>query len=229
MARFNGMRMRIKICGITNLEDALAAVDAGAHALGFMFYDASPRFVTQRAAADIIRALPPFVAKVGVFVNPSRESVVQTIAECGLDTLQFHGDEAPEFCLGFGLKTIKAFRIRGAESLQALAAFPTDAWLLDSFVAGQLGGTGAQFNWAWAAEAARAAPRRIILAGGLTPENVARAVQQVEPYALDVSSGVESKPGKKDAQKMQRFIAAARLRDPRTAIEPQRSRDTENE
>lgn len=204
------MDVRIKICGITNLEDALAAVDAGAHALGFMFYEASPRFLTPRAAAEIIRALPPFVAKVGVFVNPTRESVAQAIADCGLDTVQFHGDETPEFCLGFGLKTIKAFRIRGAESLQALAAFPTDAWLLDSFVAGQLGGTGAQFNWEWAAEAARTARRKIILAGGLTPENVARAVQQVQPYGVDVSSGVESKPGKKDPRKMKSFIAAAR-------------------
>ena len=181
------MDVRIKICGMTNLEDALAAVDAGAHALGFMFYEASPRFLTPRAAAEIIRALPPFVAKVGVFVNPTRESVAQAIADCGLDTVQFHGDETPEFCLGFGLKTIKAFRIRGAESLQALAAFPTDAWLLDSFVAGQLGGTGAQFNWEWAAEAARTARRKIILAGGLTPENVARAVQQLRaPYAVEV-------------------------------------------
>lgn len=203
------MDVRIKICGITNLEDALAAVDAGAHALGFMFYEASPRVLTPRAVAEIIRALPPFVAKVGVFVNPTREGVIQAIAGCGLDTLQFHGDETPEFCLGFGLKTIKAFRIRGAESLQALAAFPTDAWLLDSFVAGQLGGTGAQFNWEWAAEAARTARRRIILAGGLTPENVARAVRQVRPYGVDVSSGVESKPGKKDPQKMKSFIAAA--------------------
>src|ERR1043165_5905149 len=200
------MDVRIKICGMTNLDDALAAVDAGAHALGFMFYEASPRCLTHRAAADIIRALPPFVAKVGVFVNPSSEGVAQAIAECGLDTLQFHGDETPEFCLGFGLKTIKAFRIRAAESLQALAAFPTDAWLLDSFVAGQLGGTGAQFNWEWSAEAARAGQRKILLAGGLTPENVARAVQQVRPYGVDVSSGVESKPGKKDAQKMKSFI-----------------------
>ena len=203
------MGVRIKICGITNLPDALAAVEEGAHALGFMFYEESPRFVTPPAAAEIIRALPPFVAKVGVFVNAERDRVVRTIAECGLDTLQFHGDETPESCLGFGLKTIKAFRIRDAASLQALGAFSTDAWLLDSYVPGKLGGTGARFNWQLAAEASRDGRGRVVLAGGLTPENVAEAIRQARPYGVDVSSGVESAPGRKDAVKMRDFITAA--------------------
>ena len=203
------MAVRIKICGITNLPDALAAVEAGAHALGFMFYEESPRCVTPPAAAEIIRALPPFVAKVGVFVNAERESVARAIAHCGLDTVQFHGDETPELCLGFGVKSIKAFRIRDAASLQALPAFRTDAWLLDSYVPGKLGGTGARFNWDLAAEASRDGRGRVILAGGLTPENVAAAIRQARPFGVDVSSGVESEPGRKDAAKMADFIAAA--------------------
>ena len=202
------MGVRIKICGITNLPDALAAVEAGAHALGFMFYEESARCVSPSVAAEIIRGLPPFVAKVGVFVNAERAVVVRTIAECGLDTLQFHGDEPPEGCLGFGLKTIKAFRIRDAASLEALGAFRTDAWLLDSFVPGKLGGTGARFNWALAAEASRNGRGRVLLAGGLAPENVAEAIRQARPFGVDVSSGVESAPGRKDAVKVRDFIAA---------------------
>ena len=203
------MNVKVKICGITSTTDALAAVDAGADALGFMFYAPSPRFVKHESAAEIIRELPPFVAKVGVFVDPTEAEVRKAIEECGLDTLQFHGDEPPEFCRRFGLKVIKAFRIRDAESLQAAEAYPTEAWLLDSYVSGQLGGTGARFNWDLATEAARK-HRSVILAGGLTPENAAEAVRKVRPYGLDVSSGVESAPGKKDAAKVAAFIAAAK-------------------
>ena len=203
------MNVKVKICGVTNAADALAAVDAGADALGFMFYAPSPRCVTHERASEIIRELPPFVAKVGVFVNPAENEVRQAITECALDTLQFHGEETPEFCQRFGLKVIKAFRIRDAESLRATAAYPAEAWLLDSYVAGQLGGTGARFNWDLATEAARR-HRAVILAGGLTPENAAEAVRKVRPYGLDVSSGVESSPGKKDATKIRAFIAAAK-------------------
>ena len=203
------MNVKVKICGVTNAADALAAVDAGADALGFMFYAPSPRCVTHERASEIIRELPPFVAKVGVFVNPAENEVRQAITECALDTLQFHGEETPEFCRRFGLKVIKAFRIRDAESLRATAAYPAEAWLLDSYVAGQLGGTGARFNWDLATEAARR-HRAVILAGGLTPENAAEAVRKVRPYGLDVSSGVESSPGKKDATKIRAFIAAAK-------------------
>jgi len=204
------MSVRVKICGVTNIEDALAAVEAGADALGFMFYESSPRNVPAKVAADIIRQLPPFVAKVGVFVNATEETVRRAIGECGIDTLQFHGDETPEFCRKFSpLKIYKAFRVENLESLRALPAYPTDAWLLDSFVAGKLGGTGAKFNWDLAVESKKLG-RPIILAGGLTPENVADAVRKVRPFAVDVSSGVESSPGKKDHAKVRRFIEAAK-------------------
>jgi phosphoribosylanthranilate isomerase len=211
--RFNeteGMSVRVKICGITNLDDALAAVDAGADALGFMFYEKSSRKVSFKTAQQIVRQLPPFIAKVGVFANASEETVRRTVAECGLDTLQFHGEETPEFCQRFSpLKVYKAFRIQSLESLQPLPAFKTDAWLLDSFVGGKIGGTGKQFNWDLAV-AAKKLGRPVILAGGLTPENVADAVRKVSPYAVDVSSGVESSPGKKDRRKLHGFISAAK-------------------
>jgi len=204
------MSVKVKICGVTNFDDALAALDAGADALGFMFYEPSPRDVSVKLAADIIRQLPPFVAKVGVFVNAAEETVRRAIGDCGIDTLQFHGDETPEFCRSFSpLKIYKAFRMATLESLEALPAYRTDAWLLDSFVAGKPGGTGTQFNWDLAVESKKLG-RPIILAGGLTPENVADAVRKVQPFAVDVSSGVESSPGKKDHEKLRRFIAAAK-------------------
>jgi len=204
------MSVKVKICGITNLDDALDAVDAGADALGFMFYDGSPRNMSAKAAAEIIRQLPPFVAKVGVFVDPGEKAVLEMISLCGPDTLQFHGAETPAFCRKFSpLKVFKAFRIRNLESLQSLPAYKTDAWLLDSFVPDKPGGSGVTFNWDLAVEARKLGPP-IILAGGLTPENVADAVRKVRPYAVDVSSGVESSPGKKDHAKMRDFIAAVR-------------------
>jgi len=204
------MHTKVKICGITRLPDALAAVEAGADALGFMFYEGSKRNLSPAAAAAIIRALPPFVAKVGVFVNASAETVRAVVAECGLDTLQFHGEETPEFCRQFApLKVIKAFRIQDAASLKPLPDFAVDAWLLDSYVAGQRGGTGERFNWELAAQA-KELGRPVILAGGLTPENVADAVQQVWPFGVDVSSGVETAPGQKDAGLVQRFVGLVR-------------------
>lgn len=204
------MRTKVKICGLTRLPDALAAVEAGADALGFMFFTGSKRHIAPATAAQIIRALPPFVAKVGVFVNASAETVRATIAECGLDTLQFHGEETPEFCRQFApLKVVKAFRIQNADSLKPLPEYAVDAWLLDSYVAGQRGGTGEKFNWDLAAQA-KELGRPVILAGGLTPENVADAVQQVWPYGVDVSSGVESAPGQKDAELVRRFVEIVR-------------------
>lgn len=204
------MRTKVKICGITRLPDALAAVEAGADALGFMFFEGSKRTIAPAAAVKIIRALPPFVAKVGVFVNASAETVRATVAECGLDTLQFHGEETPEFCHQFApLKVVKAFRIQNAESLKPLPDYAVDAWLLDSYVAGQRGGTGEKFNWDLACQA-KELGRPVVLAGGLTPENVADAVQQVWPFGVDVSSGVESAPGQKDAGLVRRFVEIVR-------------------
>lgn len=203
------MSVIVKICGITNLADGLAAAEAGADALGFVFYDKSPRHVSLEAAADMIRQLPPFLVKVGVFVNASEDLVLRAIGECGLNLLQFHGEETPEYCTQFGLMNMKAFRIRDAASLAALDNYPTDAWLLDAYSAGQLGGTGEKFNWDLAVEASRRG-RPIFLAGGLTPENVAQAVAQVRPYAVDVSSGVEAAPGRKDPAKVKAFIQAAK-------------------
>ncbi len=201
--------VRVKICGITSLEDALAAVDAGADALGFVFHRASPRFVTAAQAFAITSSLPAFVAKVGLFVDAGEAFVHETAGICGLDTLQFHGEESPEFCRRFALKVIKAFRIRDEGSLAALKAYGRETCLLDSYVPDKLGGTGERFNWALAANASQFAPR-IILAGGLTSANVADAVKQVRPYAVDVSSGVESSPGRKDPAKVMAFVRAAK-------------------
>ena len=203
------MSTRVKICGITNLADAQAAVEAGADALGFNFYEKSPRHISLATAAEITKKLPPFVMRVGVFVNAPEEFVLRAIAEAGLTMLQFHGDESPEFCTQFGLMSMKAFRIRDEKSLQELANYQTGAFLLDAYSADARGGTGEKFNWDLAVEAQKFG-KPIFLAGGLTPENVAEAVKKVNPFAVDVSSGVESAPGKKDHAKVKAFIEAAK-------------------
>jgi phosphoribosylanthranilate isomerase len=203
------MNTRVKICGITNLADAQAAVEAGADALGFIFYEKSPRFISLKTAAEISKQLPPFIMRVGVFVNAPEDFVLKAIAECGLTMLQFHGDESPEFCTRFGLMTMKAFRIRDAESLKLIPNYQTDAYLLDAFSSTTLGGTGEKFNWDLAVEAQKFG-KPVFLAGGLTPENVGDAVRKVQPFGVDVSSGVESAPGKKDHAKVKAFIAAAK-------------------
>jgi phosphoribosylanthranilate isomerase len=198
----------IKICGITSREDARVAADAGASAIGLMFYDQSVRAVTPEQAAAIVDGLSPFTARVGVFVNPSEELVWTAIKAAGLSVLQFHGEEPPDFCLRFGLMTLKAFRIKDASSLTALSGYATDAWLLDAYSTAGHGGTGAQFNWDLAVEA-KGLGRPIVLAGGLTPDNVAAAITQIAPFGVDVSSGVESAPGRKDPDKVRAFVAAA--------------------
>ena len=203
------MSVIVKICGITNLADGTAAAEAGADALGFVFYEPSPRSISIEAAAQFIHQLPPHVLRVGVFVNAPEDTVLRAIRECGLNLLQFHGDEAPDYCLQFGLMSMKAFRVRDAASLDALASYPTDAWLLDAYTPGQLGGTGETFNWDLALQA-RGKGRPIFLAGGLTPDNVAEAVKQAQPYGVDVSSGVEASPGKKDHAKVRAFIERAK-------------------
>jgi phosphoribosylanthranilate isomerase len=203
------MSVKVKICGITNVEDGLAAAEAGADALGFIFYEQSPRFVPIEKAATVIQALPPMIVKVGVFVDAEEEVIYRAIRECGLNLLQFHGSESPEFCVQFGLMSMKAFQVREAQSLAHVADFKTDAWLLDAYSPDKLGGTGERFNWDLAIEA-RKLGRPIFLAGGLTPENVGEAVRHVDPYAVDVSSGVEASPGKKDHGKVKAFIEAAK-------------------
>src|ERR1041385_1824455 len=203
------MSVKVKICGTTNLADAQAAVAAGADMVGFIFADASPRRVSIETAAEIALQLPEHVVKVGVFVNAPADFVARAIHECRLNLLQFHGDEPPAFCTQFGVMSMKAFRVRDAQSLDALLEYPTDAWLLDAFADGKAGGTGKTFNWDLAV-AAQKFGKPIFLAGGLTPENVADAVRRVRPFAVDVSSGVESSPGKKDPAKVQAFVRAAK-------------------
>lgn len=203
------MSVKVKICGITSVADAQAAAAAGVDMIGLMFYEGSPRHITLPQAVDISRSLSPFVQRVGVFVNPEEAQVMEAIAACGLNLLQFHGDETPDFCTQFGLMSVKAVRVRDAASLAALANYQTDAFLLDAYSPAGLGGTGEKFNWDLAIEAQKFG-KPIFLAGGLTPENVADAVRKVQPFAVDVSSGVESAPGKKDAAKVRAFIQAAK-------------------
>lgn len=194
---------------MTNVDDAEAAVRFGADALGFLFYAPSPRHVSFDQAAEIIQRLPPFVAAVGVFVDAPAAFVQEAIDRTGINTLQFHGHETPAFAAQFGLKTLRAFRLRDRSTLDDLLAHRASAWLLDSYVPGVPGGSGQTFNWDLAL-AAKQLGGCIILAGGLTPENVASAVRYVQPYGLDVSSGVEATPGRKDASKVAEFIARAR-------------------
>ena len=203
------MTVKIKICGLTRVEEALAAAEAGADAIGLMFYEPSPRCVDLETAAAIAAALPPFVSRVGVFVDPEEGRVREVLERCRIDRLQFHGEESPEFCRQFGLPVIKAVRVRDESALAELAAYDREAWLLDSYVKGVPGGTGEVFNWDLAVRAV-ALGRPVLLAGGLTPDNAAEAVRQVRPYGLDVSSGVEAAPGRKDADKVRAFIRAAR-------------------
>jgi phosphoribosylanthranilate isomerase len=204
------MSVRVKICGITNVADGLVAAEAGADMIGLMFYDKSPRHISLATAVEISRALPPHVQRVGVFVNPDAAQVMEAIAACGLNLLQFHGDETSDFCTQFGLMSVKALRVQNEKSIAALENYHTDAYLLDAHSKSSLGGTGEKFNWELAIEAQKFG-KPIFLAGGLKPENVADAVRQVRPFAVDVSSGVESAPGKKDAAKVRAFIKSTRM------------------
>jgi len=199
------MRVRVKICGITCLEDAENAVASGADALGFMFYRPSKRFVEVETAAAICQALPPCVTRVGVFVNAAREEVEQTLEACGLDLLQFHGEESPEDCTGYRVKTMKALRVHDAASLSSLNDYQTNAWLVDSYQPGERGGTGHAFQWD-VLKSIRPYARPLFLAGGLKPDNIEEAIRSVQPFGVDVSSGVESQPGRKCPDKMSAFI-----------------------
>ncbi len=201
--------VRSKICGITRIEDALAAVEAGADAIGLVFYAKSPRAVSIEQAAAILRVLPPFVTTVGLFVDMPRDELRQLLERLPLDLLQFHGDESPADCEGYGRPYIKALRVRPGEDVSAIMAPYSGARgiLLDTFVAGVPGGTGASFDWSLVPGDAG---KPIILAGGLDAGNVAAAIRQVRPYAVDVSGGVEAGKGIKDAGRIRAFIQAVR-------------------
>jgi phosphoribosylanthranilate isomerase len=206
------MATAVKICGITRPEDALAAARAGAHAVGLVFYAKSPRHVTPARAAEIIRVVPPFVTTVGLFVDATAEGVRAALAEAPVGLLQFHGDETPEFCRQFKRPYVKAVRVKAGVNLLQYAQDYHDAkaLLLDAYVEGLHGGSGAAFDWSLIP---RGLPLPVILSGGLTPENVADAVRRVRPSAVDVSSGVESAKGIKDAQKIAAFIKGVRNAD----------------
>ncbi len=202
---------RVKVCGITSAPDAAVAVEAGAHAVGFVFVPGTPRYLHVEAAERIVAELPPFVAAVGVFVDQALDEVLEIAARCRLHAVQLHGEEPEGFSLRIPHPVIKAIRVRDRESLQPIATYPAQAFLLDSYVEGRAGGTGTAGPWSLAAEVARQA--RIILSGGLRPDNVEAAVRLVRPYAVDVSSGVEAHPGEKDPQKVREFVAAVRRAD----------------
>jgi phosphoribosylanthranilate isomerase len=202
--------VRIKICGITNLEDAILAAELGADALGFIFYAKSPRYVAPEAAREIIAQLPPFVAAVGVFVDEAAAVVQELAARAGLDWVQLHGQESPDYCRNLGRKVIKGFRIKDEDSLRLLADYQgaAQALLLDTYKQGQVGGTGTAFDWRLAREAKKYG--KIILAGGLYPDNVAMAIEVAGPDAVDTASGTEAAPGKKDPAKLRAFFEAVR-------------------
>ncbi len=203
------MQVRVKICGITNLDDAMAAVDFGADALGFVFFQGSPRFIPYKEAAAIIKKLPSFITTIGVFVDERPEQIEKIIALASIDVVQLHGNEPPAIC-NFSRRIIKAIRVKSLESLDPLINYKdmVSAFLLDTFTPDIFGGTGQIFNWDVATYAKQFG--RIILAGGLNPDNIAEAIKRVNPYGVDVSSGIESKKGKKDYKKMKLFIEKAK-------------------
>lgn len=201
--------VRSKICGITRVEDALVAAEAGADAIGLVFYAKSPRAVSVQQARMIIAALPPFVTTVGLFVNASRCEVNETLDAVPLDMLQFHGDEAPADCEGFHRPWYKALRVKAGEDIRMQAAryAGASAILLDTFVAGVPGGTGEVFDWSLIPADL---PKPLILAGGLTPRNIQQALATVQPFAVDVSGGVEVSKGIKNAEDIREFVRLVR-------------------
>ncbi len=200
---------KIKICGITNMEDALAAVKLGADALGFVFYRKSKRYVNPAKAFEITKSLPPFIKKVGVFSNEDHGVIRDITREVKLDLLQIHGDETPGYCEQLESPYIKAFRVKDESSLDQINDFNTDYILFDTYSKDEYGGTGRAFDW----EMLKDRPfenKYVILSGGLNPGNVSEAVSLLGPYAVDVSSGVEESPGKKDIEKINKFIEAVK-------------------
>ncbi len=204
--------VKIKVCGITNLEDALAAVGFGADYLGFNFYPPSPRCTTPEKAREIIARLPASIGRFALFVNEPQERVREVLAAAsaggkdGFSGVQFHGEETADYCRGWEVKVIKAFRVKNRESLSAMAGFPADYYLVDSWAPGY-GGSGAPFPWNWL-DGLKS--EKLILAGGLHAENVAEAIRLIRPYGVDVCTGVEARPGIKDHAKLKAFIDAVR-------------------
>jgi phosphoribosylanthranilate isomerase len=213
--------VKVKVCGITNLADALASVEAGADALGFNFYAGSPRYIAPEAARLIIARLPPAVLCVGVFVNEDSAATVARMADgAGVSAVQLHGDESPEYCAELGEhEVIKALRVGKDFEPEEATRYPARAILLDAYNAGARGGTGETFDWTLARQT-RGVVEQLYLAGGLTPENVAGAIAAVAPYAVDVCSGVESAPGQKDAARVRAFVAAVRAGEKNLDAEP---------
>ena len=198
------LQIKVKICGMTQLKDALFAVEQGVDAVGFIFYKKSPRAVTMKTVREIITKLPPLVDTVGVFVNESAERLNKIADYCGLDLVQLHGEESPAFCRKIRRRVIKAFRVKDLQSIKQLEKFPVSGFLLDTFSDDLHGGTGKTFDWNLALPAKKMGP--VLLAGGLTPRNILQAVRQVRPYGIDVCSGVEKSPRIKDLEKVRAFL-----------------------
>jgi phosphoribosylanthranilate isomerase len=202
--------IQVKVCGITNLADALAAVELGADALGFNFYRRSPRYIEPSKAREIVARVPPEILCVGVFVNEEIETVERVIAESGVAAAQLHGDESPAYCEQLvGLRVIKALRVGNDYASESALEYPAEAILLDTFSSTQRGGTGRVFDWSLARRTREIVPR-LFLAGGLSPENVAAAIEAVEPYGVDVCSSIELSPGMKNIERVRDFFAEVR-------------------
>lgn len=204
---------RIKICGITNKRDAVAAADLGVDMLGFVFYKNSKRYVEPAMAEDIINELPPRIGKVGVFVDETKENVIKSAEDAGLNMLQFHGNETPEYCAYFKdkYKIIKAFRMNTRDDLKHVNDYAVNMVLFDTYKTDSIGGTGETFDWKILKDFEILKP--IILSGGLTPANISAAIKEVAPYAVDVSTGVELSPGKKDIMLLKKFVENVRKLD----------------
>lgn len=202
--------MMIKICGVTNKIDAIGTSELGVDMIGFVFYRKAKRFVEPRVAEEIINELPPWIGRVGVFVDEKRDKVQEVAEGAGLNILQFHGDESPEYCERFkgNFRVIKAFRLKDKKDLKKMNDYNVDFFLLDTYLPERIGGTGEVFNWKMIRDYEFLKP--IILSGGLTPKNVPRAIKEVSPYGVDVSTGVEKAPGKKDIGLVKDFVEAVR-------------------
>lgn len=209
-------RVRVKFCGITSSGDAEKAIEAGADSLGFVFFKDSQRYITPEYAEAIIKTLPPFVTGVGVFVNEDLRFIEECVEKCGLSAVQLHGDESPEYCLRFknlnmrGVKLIKGIRVKDEESIRSIEDCNADAILLDSYKAGLYGGTGKVFDPSLAI-LAKEYDRRLIISGGLNPDNIREIIKEIKPYGVDASSGIESSPGKKNVELMEEFIREVRI------------------